>query len=440
MCFDNQSNNLIKFTATLIIITTIGFYFYTLAQRSVNIPYKDDFDLLNFSNNVLTEKSFQEKYHLLFKFNNEHRPVISRLVIYLMLKLFSKVNFKIAIFFGNLFLVGLLVLFYFFISINSNKLIPLTISTLLLFHLQHWENFYCAIGSLMNFGTVLFAGLAFYFLNRTDWVGFGISSVFAAISICSNGVGIIVFVSIGICYLLILKLKFFKFWFVISVISIFLYFTDYVKPEHHPSILEAIQHPIQLFLYLISFLGGIFSLDNHFFAPLAPFGGIGALIFFYFLTKKKYYLKNPGIYTFLLFIILVGLAASISRSPFGLHQAFSSRYKIYSTIFLILSFLAVFEFIPIKNRNFQVFFFSCCFLFSIFINLFSFPRNSYLLNVQTKIMTFKIRNWVMQKEGVKIKTINMDDEVMVKVLKTGIYRFSCKEVVLRKQDQAKWCP
>ena len=46
----------------------------------------------------------------------------------------------------------------------------------------------------------------------------------------------------------------------------------------------------------------------------------------------------------------------------------------------------------------------------------------------------------MQKEGVKIKTINMDDEVMVKVLKTGIYRFSCKEVVLRKQDQAKWCP
>jgi hypothetical protein len=437
--FRQQDKALFKFATILVVLTVMGFYFYVVDRYCVNIPFSDDFEFLNFSNKILEKESLEQKFHLFFKFHNEHRIAVPRLVFYIMLKLFSEINFKIAIFLGNISLFGLLILFYKLVPPGQAKWLALAPCALFLFQLQHWENASWAIGALSNFGGVIIAGFSFYFLNRLNWTGFVFSLMFSILALCFNGGGLLIFIAIGIFYLLAKQFKFFKLWLVISLVVFSFYFLDYVKPENHPSVFEAVQHPTRLFLYFVSFIGGSFSTDNHYLAPLAPLGGMVSLIFFAYLTWKKHYLKNPAIYSFMLFILLIGVSAAAFRSGFGIHQAFSSRYKIFSTIYLILTFLTIMELIPMESEKMKATFLGYSAIFALVFNLTSFPRNAYLLNVHTQKLTFNIRHWVMQKEGVPMETKNIDDKIMTKALKSGIYQFSCGEVSLRKQDRAKWC-
>ena len=434
-----QNTTLVRSIAFLVVLTVIGFYFFIVEHFTVNIPFQDDFAFLFFSNKLLEAESFQQKFYLFLNFHNEHRIAFPRLIIYLLLKQFSMVNFKTAIFFGNAFLIGLLAVIYKLNSKGQSKHLVLVICSFLLFQLQHWENSSWALAGLSNFCGVFFAGIAFYYLNRSDWIGFIFSFVFAVLALSANGGGLLVFFTIGLFYILTKNIKFFIPWFIVSSVIVTLYFIGYVKPENHPGIFEALQHPLRFTLYFISFLGGSFSADNHYLAPLAPMGGITALMFFGYLTWKKYYLNNPGVYCFLLFILFVAASAAVTRSGFGLHQAFSSRYKIFSTVYLILSFLAVMNLFYEEKKEIKAKIIGYFAIFALVFNLSSFPRNLYLLEVHTKKTVFHMRNWVMKNEGVNIDAKNIDDPIMTKSLKNRVYQFSCAEVPIRKQDQAKWC-
>jgi hypothetical protein len=348
-------------------------------------------------------------------------------------------DFKVAIFYGNSLLLGLLFVFYKFVHSDKRQLLYLIPVAFLLFQLQHWENMASAIGVLSNFSVVLFAGISFYLLNRTDYFGLSVSILFAMLAMFTTGAGIFVFISGAVFLLFARKIKFFIVWSSAFILNLILYFHDYVKPEHHPSIIEALSHPAKSFLYLISLLGGSFSVDNHFFVPLAPLAGIGALAYLVYLTYKKYYLKDPGIYCFMMFLLFVGVAAALTRSGFGLHQAFSSRYKILSTTYLILMYLTFINSPPAWGERFKATFLCFMVLFAIGFNAFSFPRNFMHLKIYTGHISYNIRNWVMMNEGVRFGALKFNGTIMKDALNKGIYRFSCSEVKLRQEDQDKWC-
>ena len=436
--YRQQNSVLVRLFVLSIVFIVVCFYFFWVWRYAVNIPFLDDFSLLFFSNHFLEAKDIKEKLHLFFGFHNEHRIAIPRLFFYFMFKLSSQVNFKTGLIVGNLFLFGLLIVVYKLVLERQPKQFVLITSAFFLFQFQHWENASWAMASLSNFCGIFFAGFAFYFLNRSDWMGVICSFMFAVFAICSNGGGLLVFFTVGFLYILTKKFRFLGFWCFISIVAIYFYFSGYVKPENHPGIFEALQHPARLFLYFISFLGGSLSADNHHFAPLAPIGGIIALLFFGYATWKKYYLKNPGVYGFLFYILCIAATASVTRSGFGLHQAFSSRYKIFSTVYLILSFVAVIELLPEEKKELKVKVLGYFFIFALALNIASFPRNIYLFKVHTQKTVFNMRNWVMKREGVNIKAANIDDRVMAESIINGIYEFPCSEVPLRKQDRSKW--
>ena len=79
------------------------------------------------------------------------------------------------------------------------------------------------------------------------------------------------------------------------------------------------------------------------------------------------------------------------------------------------------------------------FSFAVIFNVLSFPRNFMHLKIYTGRISYNVRNWVMMNEGVNIGVLNFNGKTMKEALNNGIYRFSCSEVKLRKEDQDKWC-
>ena len=348
-------------------------------------------------------------------------------------------DFKTVFLLGNASLLGLLLVFFKLLPTGQRKLMILVPPAFLLFQMQHWENAAWATGATSNFIGFLFSGLAIYFLNRPHRGGFGFCILFSILAVLTSGGGLILFAAVAVYLLMAGKYKHALIWIGVFTAVLFVYFHGYVKPQHHPDLWEAILHPVTLFTYLISLLGSVLSADNYYFVPFAPVGGLVGLAYFVYLTRTKYYLKNPAVYCFMLFIILVGCAAALTRSGFGLQQAFSSRYKIFSAGFIILVYLSLIELMAAREEKFKAAFLCYITLFAVAVNILSFPRNTQRMNSFIKLSSINLKHWVMIQEGVPMNGVAVPDEIMTQALKRGIYRFSCEEVQLRRQDREKWC-
>jgi hypothetical protein len=433
---DHKDAPRVRLTAALLILLPAGVYFYLIHSHCVNIPYKDDFSFLIFANAMVSAESLPQAGNLFFEQLNEHRIAVPRLIFFLLLKTTSQVDYKTAIYIGNLSLVGLLFIFYKIMPPGKRQWIYLIPASFMIFHLQHWENTASAVGSLSNFIAMGFAGAAFYFLNRKNT---SVSILFAALTVCTSGIGFFVLVAGAITSLLAGEKRHALFWLGASLIIAFLYFLNYTKPAHHPGVLETLFHPATLFLYFISFIGTLFSADNYYLVPLAPLGGAMGVGYFIYLTWKKYYRSNPGMYGFMLFLILLGMAAALSRTGFGMSQVFTSRYKIFSAVYWALACLSLLDYLPAGKEKLRTA--VCCTmtLIAVTLNIWSYPRNFDNFHYYTKQLTFNVRHWVMNQEGANMGYVHIDDRIMTEALNNGIYRFSCNEVNLRKQDRDKWC-
>jgi hypothetical protein len=388
---DHKDAPRVRLTAALLILLPAGVYFYLIHSHCVNIPYKDDFSFLIFANAMVSAESLPQAGNLFFEQLNEHRIAVPRLIFFLLLKTTSQVDYKTAIYIGNLSLVGLLFIFYKIMPPGKRQWIYLIPASFMIFHLQHWE----------NTASVLVAG--------------AITSLLAG------------------------EKRHALFWLGASLIIAFLYFLNYTKPAHHPGVLETLFHPATLFLYFISFIGTLFSADNYYLVPLAPLGGAMGVGYFIYLTWKKYYRSNPGMYGFMLFLILLGMAAALSRTGFGMSQVFTSRYKIFSAVYWALACLSLLDYLPAGKEKLRTA--VCCTmtLIAVTLNIWSYPRNFDNFHYYTKQLTFNVRHWVMNQEGANMGYVHIDDRIMTEALNNGIYRFSCNEVNLRKQDRDKWC-
>ena len=76
---------------------------------------------------------------------------------------------------------------------------------------------------------------------------------------------------------------------------------------------------------------------------------------------------------------------------------------------------------------------------AVAVNILSFPRNTQRMTSFIKLSSINLRHWVMIKEGAPMNGVAVPNEIMDQALERGIYRFSCEEVRLRRQDREKWC-
>ena len=214
----------------------------------------------------------------------------------------------------------------------------------ILFQLQYESTLNFATSGLQCFPVIFFALLTFLLATRTSATAFAgaLLSFLFAVASYANGLFLI---PIGAVFFLQRKeYRRLSIWCCVGAIATLVYFHGYnfaveMPNTHSDNIVSSILHHLSL-PYAAAFLGSIAAIRD----PLpAILLGILLTAVILFATYDRLFTRNPALYYSSPFIFVTGLAVSGLRSNFGLASALGSRYRINSTVLLLLTYLYLAE-------------------------------------------------------------------------------------------------
>jgi hypothetical protein len=425
-----KQNNHILYS--FIFLIPISLYLLMVFCLTVNIPRWDDYIIflgyLNTPNN--------ERFYQLFSQHNEHRLVFNKMVAELLYQTLGYIDFRYLVIIGNsLFIALFYIIYHLFKKINIDKIYFLPIPYL--FFLSYiWENATWATGALQNYAVLLFSILSLIYFSKNNLISLVISLLFATISCFTSGSGLFVVIVLVLWStinafetseenniinnnFLLKKINPLIRLSVILVVSFslfYFYFHNYIKPPNHPKILDALKNPVNTLFYYFVFLG---SYMHFIYASLL--GGIVSSSIFVYLTYKKYYNRVPVIYFYTLFLFLNAIAASITRSGFGVEQAISSRYTIVSVLILIFLYIAIIE-MAILKPFFKMKFQYIAFYILFIISLFSYVRQVYTLSKNKNDLISGVLKWKNTGVGLDFPNQNDANNLIKRAAEKGYYK------------------
>ncbi|WP_291042773.1 hypothetical protein [Dyadobacter sp. 50-39] len=335
----------------------VVYFFILLDAHVVNIPYTDDFNLLETVQKLRQAGSFADMLKALFEQVNQHRFGFERIVMLIMYMLTGSVNIKTQIIIGDLFMLGIGYLLY--LGLKKEQItwywfIPVPY---ILFNLVYFENAYWGIAALQNTPLIFFALLTAYGLAREDEKGFRIALIAALLTTFTSGSGLLAW---GVGMVLLAFQKRFKslLWWVIGSVAVllFYFFFDY---QFVSSPGEKIwDHPVFNVIFLLAFWGNALYLDvRH---PLIPVFqkdilacfvlGAGIAVVFVVWAARMLIARKPRwadwfLLGAMMFIMGTGIMFVISR-PINNYvmyggTLFSRRYMIFGVVLLAVCYVCV---------------------------------------------------------------------------------------------------
>ncbi len=336
------------------------FYYTIVILLSYNFPISDDFALLDFVNKIVNYSDINKSLELIYAQHNEHRIVTTKLVYLLDYWFFGEINFRRLALIGNLFHLGT---FYIFIKHQPQKIDQkshLAIFTAcLIFQFGSAESIFWSMAAISNYLVLMTALLTLSLLSREPVIHYILAIVFGILAVFTHGNGILV-PFIAVVYLMSQK-RYYQsiLMFFLSLMIIFIYFYEYQSPHGHSNPIDAIKDAGWILIYAISFTGSAFSAGTHPSSPLITgfstfftltIGLCIWVITFYGFYRKIYRDGNIFIW-FNFFIILTAIITGMSRINFGLWQATSSRYHIYSNLAIISTIMIVLQYLDSKKYD-----------------------------------------------------------------------------------------
>ncbi len=149
-------------------------------------------------------------------------------------------------------------------------------------------------------------------------------------------------------------------WMVGFTLNVLLYLYDYQKPLHHPSLAEALIHPMQAIYYFIVFLGTPLGVGRH---PLLVAKVVGIVLTLAYVLSCIYSLKfssDPALARRTICWLMLGtysvitaMMVTFGRLGFGVEQALSTRYTTFS-LYLVVALVYLLPIIieDIMNRSY----------------------------------------------------------------------------------------
>lgn len=340
-----------------LIILPILFFFYNIVISTDNIPFKDDYVLLDSIYQMKTANSLSTWVSTFLKQVNQHRFAFERTMMWLIYKVFGSENIKAQILIGNSFLIGI---FYFFIKIFLDfKLswlyfIPIS---LLLFNYTYFENATWGIAAIQNTPIIFFALLSIYLLCLQTQKSFYFSILVAILTMFTSGNGLGIWI-VGILFLMAqLRWKHLGIWLIVAFSLILFYFQyDY---EFIPSDrTNLFKHPFLNIWFVLAFWGNVFFANiQHPFKMYRYPDIVLCIITGIFLTftmlglvfklwTSRFQKYNQNIWFLLAgmcFLALTGLMLVTSRPAeikiYNGGELLSRRYMIFGAVFLCLGYL-----------------------------------------------------------------------------------------------------
>lgn len=347
-----------------LIILPVVYFFAILSGNLTDIPYTDDFNLLETIQKFRDETDFVKSMEILFEQVNQHRFAFERIVMLSMVWLTGTVNLKALILIGNLFMLGTAYLLFLALkkeNISWYYFIPVPY---ILFNLVYFENAYWGIAAIQNTPLIFFALLSAYGIGRNDSKGWAIGLIAAIITTFVSGSGILVWIIGFIILTLQKRYRLLPIWVVLTVSIILFYFLfDY--QVIHSEAEKPWKHPIFNFAYLLGFWGNALYLDiphpsisgiyrDMFFCVVVG-GFVGIVFTGWFIrtfSNVKLQWSHWLILGAFLFVMGTGCMFVISRpiNQWFMHggNLFSRRYMIFGAVTLATTYVGLI--ILLKNN------------------------------------------------------------------------------------------
>ncbi len=319
-------------------------FFYLLASRAQSsLPYLDDYNgPLAFLLEWKQQHGLQHLTEIVTWQHNEYRLVLLNALLGLQYSVLGHIDLKALAIVGNLFILFLFGALYLVWRRQSSPpgfaLLVFVPVSWILFQLQYASAMDISMASLQYFPALLFGILACYFLPSPGRTAAGLAMLCLALSTAGSANGLFL-VPIG-CVILLQQKNYARLagWLVVSGAITFLYFHGYnfhsatTHADHN--VFSSAKHLSAA--YSAAFLGSIATVTRP--LPAILLGGALTAVFF-LATRDRVFQSNPALYYSAAFILITAIGVSGLRSDGGLTTALGSRYRIHSTLMLILMLL-----------------------------------------------------------------------------------------------------
>src|SRR5438093_2667614 len=327
--------------ALIILVQTYG----------VNVPHQDQWEIIPFFQRY---RSDELEWGDVWAQHNEHRIFFPRLIM-LGLAVLSNWNIMWELYLNIvlgilIFLFGYLLIQHSCIDVNKRLQQWLTVLfAWMVFSPVQWENWLWGwqIQWFLNILSVLMTIWAITAWPSTwpVWLGTLVAAGSATIASYSLANGMLIWI---IALLLLLALEGLKPRFIIFVVCSvsvpWLYFLNYKKPSHHPTLLAFMGNAMDFFRFICVYLGRSLSSGSRDVSMV-----VGLLLVCLFIASTVYMLRQEychrqrclGWVALGLYPILTAIVTAIGRLGFGVTIATSSRYTTISTLFAFSTILLV---------------------------------------------------------------------------------------------------
>ncbi|MGA9670428.1 MAG: hypothetical protein WBQ94_14540, partial [Terracidiphilus sp.] len=333
----------------LLFVTLPAILFYSLLFRdAVNIPFWDDYDaLLEFLNHMTLLDGLSAKIsYFLAAQHNEYKLFLLHGVAWLQYVFFGHIDFRVLSILGDTFVLLLAILLWTMFLPNrkdlAGRLVLFIPVSWLLFQFQYWETLNWSMAGLQNLPILVFSLAAINLLVKGTRAAFWGAVVLFILSVAASGNGFVL-IPVGLL-ILVLSRSYLRvaIWILAAAVCIAAYAYHYniwsAQTGPHRSVIANF-HPFAP-AYVLAFIGSAGCVPIR--AGSFVVGTILCL-FFIFMICRGYIRRNPLVSYCVLFLLLTAIGVAGIRSEFGVSQAVSSRYTIYSALFLIFSWFAIVE-------------------------------------------------------------------------------------------------
>ena len=336
----------------LIVIPVLLFYAALLHQLT-NIPFADDYAVLNFIHNLNLQPGALAKasYILSVQFN-EYKVPLEAVVFTAQYSFLGHINFIGLCMLGNaaILLLGVVLWKMFLPSLHHEpRRVALFIPvSWLLFQLSYGETLNWAAPGIQNLYVIGFSFAAFLLLDRAGRWAFTGALAFLVLAIAASGNGLIAAFTGFIALAVSRRFRRLAAWTAVTLMMMLVYAYHYnpssSQSSRHDSVFQALLH-VKVF-YGISFLGGAAGVVE---VPNLPrlvrsiALGFALCAFFGYLALRRELSANRAVNCAVAFLFLTGLGVAGIRSGMGMLSSLNSRYRIYSDLLLIFVWFFVCE-------------------------------------------------------------------------------------------------
>lgn len=331
--------NLFLLLAALVSVLPAAYVFTEVAQASANIVYWDEFDtalalVLRLHDGVTPSSFFAE----LFAMNNEHRMVTSRLLFATLYALTGTVNFSVIGIIGNGTLVALIVILVANAGTTLRKLQMGAFLSLLMFQLQHYENFLWSGASIDHFQVVFLAAVSTVALARATRKGTIIGGIFAALATFTLAHGLLTWISGGIMLAHHRRWKELAAWFTAGTLTIVAFLHGFSTNRSHEFASTTVDGLLNIGAYWLTLLGAVPALGN---SGAAPAFGVVLLAGLGWLVANGALRREPISVSLTLFAILALGLIAVGRAAESNGVVFSRYMVLGATAWALTGFMVL---------------------------------------------------------------------------------------------------